>query len=191
MTRISVSGGTLLSHGGLDGAYWKLQYTSFVSLEGGRGALSQHDSRKARRATLWNVGNTKDGYPATLDLLDSELTLQVDEAVEVEGGAGLDVLGLAARLVEPAVVVSGDDNLDGVRLRPEPVELALDVGGGAGVGHVAGVDEDVAGGDAHGVRLIVRVGDADNAHGGLVPRRVKGPAAEDEDDVVEERGEIC
>lgn len=49
------------------------------------------------------------------------------------------------------------------------------------------MDEDVAVGD--GDCLVVRVGDADDADGGLVAGRTEGTAAQEEHEVVELDGE--
>jgi hypothetical protein len=151
------------------------------------GRAPKGDLREALGAALWYIRHTKDGNVSALDLLHGQGTFEVNQPLEVDLGAALDVGLDAAGLVKVAVVVAGDDNLDLVRLTLEPVELLLDVLGGTRVGEVAGVDEDVAGGHPDG--LVVGVGDADDADGGLVAGRAEGVAAEEEDEVVELDGE--
>lgn len=185
MTRISVWGGTLLSHGCVSSVYWKLSDSSSARIV--RCCLRHVNPRKVIGTTLWNVRHAKDGDLPALDFLDREVALEVQEAVEVHLCTSLDVLIRPRAGVEPGVVIPRDDDLDGVGLGLEPVELGLDVAGGAGVGEVAGVDEDIAGGD--GDDLVVGVGDADDADGGLVGGRAEGPAAEEEYEAVEEGDE--
>lgn len=58
--------------------------------------------------------------------------------------------------IEIAVMVACNHDLVFVGEGSEPVDLGLDLGDGAGVGEVAGVDEDVPGGHS-GEGLRVRV----------------------------------
>lgn len=108
---------------------------------------------------------------------------EIADALEVKALAA--VLRQTRAGVEEAVVVAADEDLVLVRLSGKPVELGLNVGDGAGVGEVAGVDEEVAGGDVD-VGAVVGVGEADDADGGLVAGRCEGAAAEEEDDAVDD-----
>lgn len=149
--------------------------------------VASSNSREAVWTALWYIRDPKDGNPSALHILDVEPTLQVNQPIEVDPRAIRLVLLRPSPSIEPRVVVPGHDDLDRMRLRLEPVELDLDVGGGARVCQVAGVYEDVAGG--HVDDLVVGVGDADDADGGLVRRRVEGVAAQEEDGAVEADGD--
>lgn len=81
--------------------------------------------------------------------------LEVVEGFPVELGIAVGgCQGLAAPRVEVGVVVAGYDyfvlEVEGV----EPVDLGLDFGGGAGIGEVSGVDEEVAGRDVIGLQAV-------------------------------------
>ena len=97
------------------------------------------------------------------------------------------VLGPPSQLIEPTVVVPADEHLVPVRQRSQPVDLLLDIIDGAGVGEVAGVDEQVA--IRHGHDVVVRVRDADDTNGGPVTRGPKGPATQEENDVEDAQDE--
>ncbi len=84
-------------------------------------------------------------------------------------------------------MVAGDDDLLAVREAVEPVELGLDLCDCAGVAEVAGVDEEVAGGDG-GRGVGVGVGEADEADAVGACGAVGG-AAEEEDEGVDVAGE--
>lgn len=138
-------------------------------------------------AALWNVGGAKDGQTAAFDFLHRQLALEIEQAVQVKAVARADIVVGVSAGIEEAIVVTGDNHLDLVRQALEPVELLLDGVRGAAVGEVAGMDKDVAGGDLD--KVVVRVGDADDAYGRLVARRLERGAAEDEEEAVEERDE--
>lgn len=145
-------------------------------------------ARKVLGTTLWNVWRAKDGNLPALDVLHGALALEVGDAVEVEPRAAPPVMIAPTPDVEVAVVVSCDDDLDGVGQGLEPVELLLYVCGGAVVGEVSCVDEDVP--RRHVDDLVVRVRDAHYAEGGLVPRRAERCAAQEQDEMVEVGGEV-
>jgi hypothetical protein len=80
-------------------------------------------------------------------------------------------------------MITRDNDFDGVRLFAKPIELLLNVRDSAGVCEITRVDENIT---VRDVDLeIMRVGDADNADGGLVAGRKKRTAAEEEDNMVE------
>src|SRR5687767_1792957 len=97
-------------------------------------------SREALRATLRNVRDAKDGDLPPAHLLNREAALEVQQAAQVNPRARGLVLLRSAPYIEPRIVVPRDDDLDGVRVGLEPVELSLDIGGGTGIGQVAGVN---------------------------------------------------
>jgi hypothetical protein len=86
-------------------------------------------------------------------------------------------------------MVTCNDNLDRMRLFTKPIELFLDVCYGAGICKISCMNENVTVGNVD--FEIVCVGDADDANGGLVTRRVERSTAEEEYSVVEEKSEIC
>jgi len=197
VTSMSVCSGTLLSQGWDSGLYWNLRHNCQRLPKPRRTAIAAclpssrlvgGVSRKVLGATLKNVGRPKNGNAPALDLLHRQLALEIHQAVQIEGGTRAHILVGARLRVKEAVVVSRYDDLDAVRLGLEPVELFLDGGGGAVVGQVAGVDEDVARGDADD--LVVGVGDADDADWRAAARRVEGRAAQEEREVVEARDEV-
>lgn len=105
---------------------------------------------KFLRTDLWNVWDSKNGNSAALDLLHGQCALKIDQSIQVRLGTRANILFGSALGIEPAIVVTRDDDLYRVRLRAEPIELLLDVGDGASVGEVASVDEDVAPGNIDG-----------------------------------------
>lgn len=84
-------------------------------------------------------------------------------------------------------MISCDDDFDLVRLALQPVDLLLDFFSGPGLGQVAGVDENVTGGDVD--ELFVSVGYADDADGGSAARRSERLAAEEEQEVIDIDGD--
>lgn len=116
--------------------------------------------------------------------------VQVYYAPPVEARLGVDILILARARVEVAVVVAGDDDFVFMGECVEPVEGLLDGFYGAVVREVAGVEQQVAGGDVGGL-VGMRVADADDPDRRPVLGRVEGGAAQIEEDGVDEAGYDC
>lgn len=144
------------------------------------------------RERLWadprNIRSSEYGDLAALDLLHHRFALQIEQTLHIDLLAGGNVLGIAAGRVEPAIMIAGDHDLERMRLQRKPVDLLLDVGDGAGIGEITGVYEDVA--DRDRDSLVVGVGDADHLDGLSVAGCSEGMTAQDEDDSVEDDGEV-
>jgi hypothetical protein len=149
--------------------------------------LSLFNSRKAVWATFRDVGHAKQSQFPPLYFLHSQAALEIMEPIQVDRSTGFDVRVKTASRIEPAVVISSNDNLDLMGLALEPVDLLLDVCSGSGVGQVASVDENVTWRDIN--ELVVSVGDADDADGWSVTRGNEWAPTEEEQDVVELDGD--
>lgn len=145
------------------------------------------DSRKAVRATFWNVGHAKQSQLPPIDFLHGQAALEIMKPIQVDRSTSFDVRVKTASRIKPTVMITSNDNLHLMRLALQPVELLLDIGSGPGIGQVASVDEDVSRRDVD--ELLVGVRYADDADGWSVAGRNKWAAAEEEQDVVELDGD--
>lgn len=59
-------------------------------------------------------------------------------------------------------MIAGDDNFDWMGKGLQPVQLFLYIGGGARIGEIASMDENITGWHVH--YLVVRVRDAHHAY---------------------------
>lgn len=116
--------------------------------------------------------------------------MEVYDVSPVQSRFGVDVLFFAGAGVEVAVVVAGDDDFVFVWEGVEPVEGCLEGFDGPVVGEVAGMEEQVAWGDVGGF-VGMCVADADDADGRAVFRRVKGSAAEGDEEGMEKADYDC
>lgn len=105
------------------------------------------------------------------------------KSVQVDRSTSFDVRVKTTSCVEPAVVISSNDNLNLMRLALQPVELLLDICSSSRIGQVASMNENVTGRDVD--ELVVSVGYADDADGGPVTRRDERAATEKEQDMVQ------
>jgi len=136
--------------------------------------------RDALKFDLARLGAHREGLGAVVprravefDPLEHDLrVVQHVAAGDAAGEARRDLGGLDA--VHACLVRPADENLVPVRRDAQEVAEAFDLVGRRAVGHVAGVDEDVARGQV--VRLVMRVADVDDAHAALLRRRLRrGP----------------
>jgi hypothetical protein len=146
-----------------------------------------YNLRKALWATLWNIRCTKNSQFPPFDLLHIQPALEIKQSVQIHRRISLDVLVQATSRVKPAVMISRNDNFDLVRLALQPVDLLLDIFGGPGLRQVAGMDENVTGGNID--ELFMSIGYADYADGWSSPRRSEGLSSEEEQDVIDVDGD--
>lgn len=122
-----------------------------------------------------------------MNLLHSQATFKIMQALQVHHSTSLDVRVKAATRVKPAIMIPTDNNFHLMRLALQPVKLFLNVFSSPGIGQVACVNEDVARGDVD--HLIMGVGYADDSNSWFAARRNKRLASEEEKDVIEPNGD--
>ncbi len=120
------------------------------------------DLRKIRGATLGEVGGAEDVQPAaTFESKRDGFALKVMHALEIDSPMSHGIYLAPGIEIEPAVVVSADEDLVLVRKGVEPVYLCLDGCGGTVGGGIAGEDEQIPVGNV-GDDRIVCIRDADD-----------------------------
>jgi hypothetical protein len=147
------------------------------------------DLRKDLGANIRDIRNTKDVNLPSMNLFNRHPALKIPQPTHIRLRTTLNININPTLVIKPTIMVPRNDNLDRMRLRFQPVQLLLNILNCARVREVTGVDEDVARRD--GDLFVVRVRDTDDFDGGLVAGRVKGAAAQEEDDIVEAGDEEC
>lgn len=109
--------------------------------------VAMRHSRKDLGTNIRNIRNTKNVNFPPMDLLNRHAALKILQAAQIRLRTALDIHIDAALVIKPTIMVSRNDNLDGMRLSFQPIQLLLDIIDGARVCEVASMDEDVAGRD--------------------------------------------